>query len=178
MLSIPELRPEPHAHATELLQYWGTLLDGRTPPPKSKFDPGQVRRILPHLLIYQRITRQDFQIRLMGTAVVGRVGFEATGRNVLEVISAASRDATASALNKVLDQPCGHYAIVEDLLKSGRKVEVEVIRFPLLDTDGTAQFIVSSTQELKQLTRIEVPSKPLAIARLIHGSFFDWEQTN
>ena len=159
----------------ELLAYWLGKLEGRAMPPKGAIDPTEMPKLLHALVIYERLTRTHFKIRLAGTEVVRRLGVDPTGSNVLDLLAPTSRDMVQSALNRILDQPCGHYSRVRDRYPSGREAVVEVLRLPLLSEGGEARFIISSTVELPDRSGWGDPQeKPSLLAQLIDQSFFTW----
>ncbi len=165
----PRLSPEAQA----FLDNWRALRHGSGRiPPKTAFDPTRIPALLPQVVLYERRARDDFHIRLIGTAVVERIGREATGANVLELIAAEARGLVAQILNRVLDAPCGHASVVEDVYPSGRRQQVEVIRLPLADADGTARFIVSLTQPLDVVGYADRGGRPTLLAQPVESRFF------
>lgn len=155
------------------LDSWRALQGGAAAVPcKSTFDPTRFRALLPHLVLYERRAPDDFHIRLIGTTVVERIGREATGDNVLDLIAPDSRAVMAATLNRVLDVPCGHAAVVEDAYPSGRRQQVEIVRLPLADEAGTPRFIVSLTQPLDVVGYAEERDRPELLADSLESRFF------
>jgi len=77
------------AHAAELrdlLAYWIAIHPGDRIPSREAFDPLDVRKVLPHLVLTD-VERDPyrFRVRLMGTAVVDAMGGDFTGRYLDEV---------------------------------------------------------------------------------------------
>lgn len=165
----PRLSPESHA----FLDNWRALQAGAGGvPPKAAFDPTRIPALLPQVVLYERRARDDFHIRLIGTAVVERIGREATGANVLELIAPEASGLVAQILNRVLDAPCGHASVVEDVYPSGRRQRVEVLRLPLADADGVPRFIVSLTQPLDVVGYSDSGDRPILLAQPVESRFF------
>lgn len=157
------------------LDYWLAKLEGGAMPRKAAIDPTEMPQLLPDLVLYERLGPALFQIRLVGTAVVRRIGLDPTGGNVLDLLHEGSRRAAAEALNRCLDRPCGHVSRVRDRYPSGREVVVEVLRLPMRSEDGEPRFIISSTAESRESAGWTDPQeKPILLAELIDQSFFGW----
>ncbi|MEX2629437.1 MAG: PAS domain-containing protein [Tistlia sp.] len=159
----------------QFLAYWLGKLEGGCMPWKSAIDPAEMPRLLPDLVLYERRAPDDFHIRLAGTAVVRRVGVNPTGNNVLDLLHSGSRATLRAALNRILDEPCGHVARVRDQYPSGREAIVEVLRLPLRAEEGEPRFIISSTAETSDDPGWSDPQeKPELLAELLDQSFFGW----
>lgn len=154
-----------------LVQYWQSL-GGGSVPAKSAFDPAAVKHILPHVVIYERRTRENFVFRLVGTAVVERLGLELTGRDLAELFFHAERSEALRDLNTVLDRSLGQYLRVSDRFVSGREAIVEIVRLPLTDHDGENRFIVACTKEMNTTTLRNPQDEPVLIAEKKVSKFF------
>jgi hypothetical protein len=65
----------------DLYAYWQAKRGGRSTPARSEINPADIPSLLPHLLLVERAGDQ-FRNRLIGTAVVREVGFDATGKTI------------------------------------------------------------------------------------------------
>jgi hypothetical protein len=149
------------------LDYYRSRLGGRDCLPRADFDPLEVRALMGRLVIYQRRGPRDFHIRLFGTQVVERLGYDATGRNLMDLLAYASKDAIAEVLHTLLDRRLGHYSVVRDRFTSGREAHIQIVRLPLLDAEGAANLVISCTEELKTIgyrapdERVQMVADPL-----------------
>ena len=160
----------------EFLDYWLGKLDGGAMPPKSAIDPTEMPKLLPALVIYERLATDHFRVRLAGTEVVSRLGLNPTGANVLDLLAPASRPMVQKALNRILEEPCGHLSRVRDRYPSGREAKIEVLRLPLQSDEREARFIISSTVEMPDRTGWSDPQeKPTLLAQLIDQTYFTWQ---
>ncbi|SMF32596.1 PAS domain-containing protein [Tistlia consotensis] len=157
------------------LAYWLGKLEGERMPRKARIDPTEMPRLLPDLVLYERLSTAHFKIRLAGTAVVRRLGVDPTGTNMLDLLAEASRQPVERALNRILDEPCAHVSRVRDRYLSGRQAVVEVLRLPLCDEAGEARFIISSTAETAdEFVWADPQERPVLLAELVEQSFFGW----
>lgn len=152
MLSAP-ISDLSRLHPTNraLLNYWSGKAAAGAPPSKSAFDPADIPRLLPDVLLYERRAEDHFRFRVVGTRVAARIGHDPTGGNMLALLGDDFRPAVQAAMNRVLDEPCVQVVTVRDRFPSGRESLVEVVRAPLLDDSGAARFVISSTAELEPL---------------------------
>lgn len=159
------------------LAYWLSKLEAGRVPSKAAIDPTEMPRLLPDLVLYERLAPDAFRVRLAGTAVVRRLGVDPTGGNVLDLLHEGSRRSVACALNRILEQPCGHVSRVRDRYPSGRQAVVEVLRLPMAGDDGEIRFIISSTAETSEEAGWSDPQeKPVLLAELIDQAFFTWRR--
>ena len=74
----------------QLHDYWKSKCSDVVPPPRSAIEPGEIRPLLPYLLLSE-VSAEPFRIlyRLVGTAVARRHGDDFTGRDHGSVASLA-----------------------------------------------------------------------------------------
>lgn len=118
-------------------RYWWHLRDqcGGV-PDKSAFDPGQVKPALPMILLHDLGTPGKSVLRLIGTAIAERYGFDATGHDYLEFVSPERRETAYHELIKTASHPCGMRILIECSYKSGKTTVGESIGFPFKGRDG------------------------------------------
>lgn len=158
------------------MDYWLGKLEGGRMPRKAEIDPTEIPRLLPDLVVYERLASDNFRIRLAGTAVVRRLGMDPTHCNVLDLLAKKSRMPARAALNRVLDKSCIHVSRVRDHYPSGREAIVEVLRLPLRADDDEVRFIISSTAETSEDVLWSSPQEhPVLLAELVDQAFFTWK---
>lgn len=158
------------------MDYWLGKLEGERMPRKGEIDPTEIPRLLPDLVVYERLASDNFRIRLAGTAVVRRLSMDPTHCNVLDLLAKSSRMPARNALNRVLDEPCVHVSRVRDHYPSGREAIVEVLRLPLRADDDEVRFIISSTAETSEDVLWSSPQEqPVLLADLVDQAFFTWK---
>jgi hypothetical protein len=77
----------------ELHRYWTGKLNGRQMPTRTDIDPGEIKRLLPNLVLTD-LTTEPFRVRyrLLGTRVVVESGSDFTGRYLDEMVAADIED--------------------------------------------------------------------------------------
>lgn len=155
-----------------LLDYWLTKRDGDGAPLKSVIDPTEIPRLLPDLVIYERIEPDHFRVRVIGTRVTARLGVDPTGGNIFELFAERFKANVMQAMNRILDEPCAQVTTVRDRFPSGYEVRVEVLRLPLCDGQRHPRFIISSTAELKPRGRDGGGEAPQTLAEPLDNRFF------
>jgi hypothetical protein len=154
------------------LDYYRDRLQGRDCLPRSVFDPLEVRALMGRLVIYQRRGPRDFRIRLFGTKVAERLGYDATGRNLMDLIAYASKELVAETFHTMLDHRLGHYSVVRDRFTSGREARIQIVRLPLLDADGQPNLVMSCTEELETTGYLAPDERVQLVAEPLEGRFF------
>jgi hypothetical protein len=72
-----------HPTLVEIYRYWATKRRGRTMPNRADIDPTEILALLPNIFMVN-VERDPlrFKYRLIGTAVVGLLGRDFTGRTI------------------------------------------------------------------------------------------------
>ncbi|WP_020591562.1 PAS domain-containing protein [Kiloniella laminariae] len=135
--------------------YWQSLPrdEGCLVPRKSSFLPEEVPQLLPNMLVFEVISRQEIKIRLQGTAIDEQYGQSMTGGNYLDYVEPHRRDVAASAFWQMAEHPFGIVAELDQALSSGRYVTVEAIGFPLINDTGKNPIIIYQSNEIKKSKR-------------------------
>ncbi|MEQ9519296.1 MAG: PAS domain-containing protein [Parvibaculum sp.] len=134
--------------------YWKRLksetcnLPGKL-PSRSQFDPVSIPRLLPDIMLFERLEPGKFLVRLQGTAFRDRELSDRTGRIMEAVPGNDIRNQTIEKMNLILDKPCGLRQIGVELNRNGRKVLTETAAFPLANENGIPSFIVAMVSILE-----------------------------
>ena len=134
----------PVSHHADLYGYWLTKRGPRAMPARSELDPADIPMLLPYLMIVGKEGNQ-FRYRLVGTAVVQAVGYDATGSTVGSYLLAPGHAVEARAIFErafTLAHPI--FATGGFILKSGADVTMSLLALPLSD-DGVAVNMTIST---------------------------------
>ncbi|WP_419903105.1 PAS domain-containing protein [Kiloniella sp.] len=116
-----------------LHDYWWEIKHSsdQTVPKRSDFDPAAVKDILPHILMHDLGTPGRSILRLVGTGVVDRLGFDPTGRDYVEFVSEDRKEEAYNELFKTASFPCGMRVVVEGRYQSGQTHISEALGYPL-----------------------------------------------
>lgn len=116
-----------------LSDYWWNLRaeipDGV--PTRAMIDPGQIKPLLPHLLIHDLGVPGKSLLRLVGTAVADRLGLDPTGRDYLDFVSPDRKAEAYHHLIRTATHPCGMRVINQVRYVSGMWTMAEAVGFPI-----------------------------------------------
>ncbi|WP_421866198.1 PAS domain-containing protein [Parvibaculum sp.] len=128
---------------TDLFQYWLSLPRGSGLPSSSDFDPAAIRSWLADMTIMSVNGPGDIRHRLVGTGIADRLGYDATGKNLLDFIDPSYREQCARDMHEVAWRPCGWQVRYLTHYPSGRVANVQSIYLPLKGPAGQPPRIVS-----------------------------------
>jgi len=116
-----------------LSDYWWNLR-AETPdsvPNRLMIDPGQIKPLLPYLLIHDLAIPGKSVLRLVGTAIAARFGRDPTGRDYLDFVSPERQADAYHHLHATATHPCGMRVINHARYQSGKWTVAEAVGFPL-----------------------------------------------
>jgi len=136
----------------DLSDYWFQLArDADGLPTRTSFDPIAIPRLLPNILLLERLGDGNHQVRLQGTAFRERGLIDRTGEILKREDADVERSALYQAVDKVLDTPCGLRLICVEQNLKGKRSLVEIASYPLTDHNGTPRFTIAITQTLETI---------------------------
>lgn len=107
-------------------------------PHRRDFDPCVLPSLLPHMLIHDLSDPADSRLRLVGTRIVDRFGFDPTGRSYLSLVPSERHGSALAALREMADRPCGMRIVIEWGYANGFRQEAESFGLPFrADPAGT-----------------------------------------
>ncbi|MEH6631743.1 MAG: PAS domain-containing protein [Halopseudomonas aestusnigri] len=118
-------------------------------PLKSSFMPEEIGHLLPNMIVYELISKENIKIRLQGTAINERLGQDMTGGNYLDYVEGSRREVASRAFWLMAQQPCGVIATLEHALSGGRTITVESIGFPFENDSGENPIIMYQSNEVE-----------------------------
>ncbi|ABS63684.1 protein of unknown function DUF1457 [Parvibaculum lavamentivorans DS-1] len=128
---------------TEIFRYWCSLPRPGGIPDASDFDPLAVIGCLPDIVVFSMRSPTDIHHRLVGTGLVGRLGYDATGKNLLDLVAEDYRAQCSRNMHEVVCRPCVWQARYSSHYTSGRISYVQSIYLPLRGPAGQPARIVS-----------------------------------
>ncbi len=138
--TVPLLGVRAH---TDLFHYWCGLprLDGI--PDAADFNPAAAKAWLPDIAILAVSDLDEISHRLVGTGVASRLGYDATGANLLDFIAPGYRRQCSRDMHEVVYRPCALQARYMTHYVSGRIGRVQSLYLPLNTPAGRAPRILS-----------------------------------
>jgi hypothetical protein len=134
----------PVSHHLDLYRYWLSKRDSRLMPARSDLSPGDIPFLLPFVIIVGRADG-ELRYRLIGSAVVKIVGYDATGHAVGSYFVAANDAVQARAIfDRAFTAAGPVFSTGEFNFKSGAHLNMSMLTLPLSD-DGMAVNMSIST---------------------------------
>jgi len=132
-----------------LLAYWSGKRGERKLPSRADIDPGDLRSLLPSLIIFDCLPSfADFRYRLIGTGVVNASGRDNTGKTVREVYEAAEPEFCKYYLDTLRSVATrGVIGRAKGTLRHVRREHrsADILLLPLGDPDGKVRWILTSS---------------------------------
>ncbi len=119
-----------------LARYWGRVRDGRIAPRWADVDPGQIRELLPYLMLSEVFGEPfDLRYRLAGTEIIASYGYNFTWMTLRSLREAPQNAAWIRLYQRVIDEKRPFFAqyFIDVGPERGRVVDAGT--FPL-STDG------------------------------------------
>lgn len=120
-------------------------MDGQLPAADT-FDLLALTLWLPDLMLIDILGPENYYCRFAGTAIVERLGFDMSQKNIFEFQSDATRPQVRRAYTSIVDQPCGVVARYTNHYSTGRSGIVRTIYLPLSAPQGGNARIVCMSQ--------------------------------
>ncbi|WP_120498389.1 PAS domain-containing protein [Kiloniella sp. EL199] len=158
-----------------LHDYWWELKysSGQTVPRKSDFNPAAIKNILSHILIHDLSTLGKSILRLVGTGITNRLGFDPTGRDYSEFVAKDRKGDAYKELYKVASFPCGMRAILEGYYESGLVHVSESVGYPLSSDKGDYHFLVFIDDVIEKIEWHQREDKQLYYNKVRQRDYID-----
>ena len=132
-----------HPKLQQLFDYWESKRHGRDMPSRADIDPLDLTFIIGNLILVDVIAGAPlgFRIRLHGTNLSERVGYELTGKMLEEMPQVEFRELTRRSFTKVHDTAKPLHAR-RDRMLDGKPRRYETIILPLSSDDARVDMIL------------------------------------
>jgi hypothetical protein len=128
----------------DLFAYWLSKRGSRAMPSRSDINPADIPLLLPHVMIVEKADDQ-FRYRLVGSAIVQGIGYDATGVTVGSYLITPEAAAEVRAIfQRVYTDACPVFSTGEFIFKSGAQFNMSLLTLPLSE-DGIAVNMSIST---------------------------------
>ena len=87
----------------DLYAYWNARRGDRPVLDRADIDPVNIPTLLPHLYITDVLPSREFRVRLIGTHMVQRLGWDPTGKKISEILSGSYLAYVHSFLRAAVD---------------------------------------------------------------------------
>ncbi|MCZ4281273.1 PAS domain-containing protein [Kiloniella laminariae] len=155
--------------------YWWRLKESseQIVPHKSDFNPAAIKPVLPYVLLHDLTIPGKSLLRLVGTAIVDRMGIDATGRDYLDFVSPERRDKAYHHLQTTSSLPCGMRVVIEGRYQSGRVNVSETVGYPLEATGEAPRFMIFVDDIVETMEYQDVSDKQLEYYRVRRRDYID-----
>src|SRR5258708_7418747 len=113
-----------------LCQYYRDSRGDQPMLSRARFDPADLRTILPRLFLLELHSPRDIRIRLCGTCLREKTGRELTGLNWLDLIAPEYRSARGASYAAMADARQGIRSLVQYPSTMGDDILVELVSLP------------------------------------------------
>jgi hypothetical protein len=144
-----ELDVNADAALRQTLEYWQRLRGPRRMPARKDLNPADIPRLLPKLMLAD-VGRVDagtdfppIRFRLVGTEVVGRFGYELTGRNLSEIDYGDQADEIAALYRRTVDDGRPHFARIPFRPGGDQFLYMQHLLLPLSDDGANVNMILT-----------------------------------
>lgn len=134
----------------ELEKYWRAIRSEELVPDSEKFDVLGVPQLVPTLFIATLVDCEEMviRIRLAGSDLVERIGFEVTGSNFIDSYEEPVQDLAYGIALALHSTPCGLVQINEFHYKHALSDRSELTVLPLVNKQTGARELVGCHQRL------------------------------
>jgi hypothetical protein len=142
----PHETPQMREELRQLRAYWASKgRPGGALPPRADIDPLEMRFALGHLILtdVERGPQPRFRHRLIGTHIVERAGYDATGRYLDEIPETELAARAAESYMHVLATKQPVWQRLDDIV-DGRSTKLELLRLPLAGDGQNVDMILSA----------------------------------
>lgn len=132
-----------HPEFSALLDYWNDVRGSSLVPLTSHVDPASIPQLLKHIAILDLVSEDEIFYRLAGTAIAERTGTDPTGMNLLDLVPEARRTFSSQTMWRIANHPVGLFLEYENILRNGKRAEMESLYLPMQVADSDKKRVVS-----------------------------------
>ncbi|MEQ8443362.1 MAG: PAS domain-containing protein [Alphaproteobacteria bacterium] len=137
-------------------KHWLSLRGDELLPHVKDFRPEDVPQLLSSFVIYDLESRDMIRIRLAGSAILARHGFNSTGTNYLDLVAPERRAKASEAFWLLATQPCAMRVILRHEYENGLFAQTEALGMPMGVPDGETPRLYYTGQEIENEWRLRV----------------------
>jgi hypothetical protein len=119
-----------HEQSRQFAAYMLALPRRDNCPLRSAFDPVHILRLLPRIIIRERVADGAFRYRLLGTELQSYLGHDPTGQLVAKGVGDRAAGPLQVSMNRMMDHPCGLRCVISFIDNAGRIALLEYVSFP------------------------------------------------
>lgn len=166
---IQETRPDlERPENRELLGHWEKIRGDAPVPLRAQFNPMDVPRHLPNLIVLEPKVPDNASVRIFGTELARRLGFDLTGIDLFSMYDGQRAREVVDMISHVVEQQAIAVAYSEWTTPSGHTFTTENLWMPLASQEGPVNRVLGSVWEVVE-ARADVDDLggALALAQLL-----------
>lgn len=137
--------------AKRFFNYWDSLPKAGLIPDRKSFNPAAIADLMSVVTIIEIWSRARIDLRLIGTAVAERMGFDPTGRNYLDFIAPEVRETFLRLIDAQISRPCGRVSVIRARSASGLIERSEALALPMFHERSGHYMIVACISPIEKL---------------------------
>jgi len=155
-------------------EHWLSLRGDNMLPHVDDFFPEDVPKLLSSFVMYDLESPDMIRIRLAGSSILSRHGFNSTGTNYLDLVDKKRRKKASQAFWLLANQPCAMRVVLEHRYKSGLIAHTEALGMPMAVPEGAAPRLYYTGEEIENewRDRMEEPGKSVYLG-VVRRDFID-----
>lgn len=169
---LADLRVE-HDKCIEFANYWRSLPKDGLIPSRSAIHPEHIPHLLPNFLMFELVSDSLIRVRLAGTALVERYGFDPTSSNYLDYVAEDRRTKAAEALWLMQRTPAGMWAMTEQVYDGDKRIHTEAIGFPVKPVSGDYPVLLFQMVKLTGANILDARKQPVYRNEVAERRFID-----
>lgn len=118
------------AGTKQFFDYWNGLPKNGVAPDKSAFNPARIAPLMPAVSILEIFSDTVVMQRLAGTGLCRAMGFDPTGRNMLDLMAPELRPDYVKLVQTQISRPCGRWNIIRSR-RADMVDRAEVLTLPM-----------------------------------------------
>lgn len=122
------------AAARSLADYYLATRGADMMMPRSRFNPADIKRILPRVFLLELRSEKEIRVRLAGTKLTARLGRDLAGLNWLDLITPEQRTARSEAYGQMMMGRNAIRSVLRYPSSTGEHMVVECLTLPLTPT--------------------------------------------
>jgi hypothetical protein len=133
---------------TALLEHWEALRGDAVAPQRSSFRPMDVPRHLPHLIMLEPDLPAKADIRIFGTELAHRLGYDLTGQNLFDLYESDRVHVVNELVTLVVEEHLVAVGYTDWTSPAGHVFTTENVWLPLISEHGKVTRLLGSFWEL------------------------------
>jgi hypothetical protein len=134
--------------------YWRQLPRTGLLPDRVALNPGEIRHLLPNMMVFDMADPAAVRFRLAGTEIATRYGFDPTGTDFLDLLDPATRKQSRQLLHAAVRYPFAILSALRSRYGSGLTAEIEALAIPFANGEGAVPQLVTVSLRVADTSRL------------------------